>query len=524
MGTSPCSSPARNTTSHSRPLAAWKVASTTASRPGSGSSPRRVARRPPRKAEQVADGSVARCSRARRCRLSSRPRRSADWPVPPAPRGRSGPGPAVASSASSRRSGRTAASRLSGGRRPISARAAADLRLVEEGAAAAQAERDARGLQRPLEQHQLGVGAGEHRHLAPTDLADPQTQGGGDGVGLLLVGGIRIDRRHGAAGLVGPHAAWRGRRADGGHGAVENCVGHGQDLGCGSVVVVEPDDLSPREPPGEAGEVGRIGAVPRVDGLVGVPDHAEVGSTVAPRLQQPELQGVDVLELVDEQVAEAPALGRAEPAVVLQGGGAEQQEVVEVDLVLAPLLVLVALVEAGDRIRSQRRPATGGGRGRLVAAGRHHPGLGPLDLGGHVGRLRPVFPPPRRQQLGQDPDLAVEDGRRALVVVGPPPPELAVGDRVEGAGGHLLPDAELAQPGAELRRRPAGEGEGQDVRGDRGSLRHPPGDAPGEDAGLARPGAGEDAQGGGVGDDCLPLGVVEPVEKPAGGSTGRAVA
>ena len=121
-------------------------------------------------------------------------------------------------------------------------------------------------------------------------------------------------------------------------------------------------------------------------------------------------------------------------------------------------------------------------------------------------------------QLGQHPDLAVEDGRRALVVVGPPPPELAVGDGVEGAGRHLLPDAELAQPGAELRRRPPGEGEGEDVGGEGGALRHPPGDAPGEHAGLARPGAGEDAQGGGVGDHGLPLGVVEPVEKPAAGA------
>ena len=213
--------------------------------------------------------------------------------------------------------------------------------------------------------------------------------------GLLLVGGIRIDRGHRAAGLVGPHPAWRRRRSDGGHGAVEDGVGHGQDLGAGPVVVVEPDDLRPREPLGEAGEVGGIGAVPRVDGLVGVADDAEVGSIVAPRLEQPELQGVDVLELVDEQVAEAPALGRAEPAVVLQGGGAEQQEVVEVDLVLAPLLVLVPLVQLGDDARRQRRAATGGGRGRLVAGGGHHPGLGPLDLGGHVGRRGPVFPPPR---------------------------------------------------------------------------------------------------------------------------------
>src|SRR5687768_17771018 len=44
--------------------------------------------------------------------------------------------------------------------------------------------------------------------------------------------------------------------------------------------------------------------VPPVDGLVRIAYHAEVVTVAEPAAEQPELQGVDVLELVDEQRSE----------------------------------------------------------------------------------------------------------------------------------------------------------------------------------------------------------------------------
>ena len=64
---------------------------------------------------------------------------------------------------------------------------------------------------------------------------------------------------------------------------------------------------------------------------MGVAHHEHVPPVAAPRLEQPELQRVDVLELVDEEVAEAPALGGGEAGVALDGAGARAEQVVEVD-------------------------------------------------------------------------------------------------------------------------------------------------------------------------------------------------
>ena len=173
------------------------------SRPGSGSSPRSVARRPPRKPEQVADGSVARCSRARRCRLSR-------WPAAGLGGGgpRSGPGGLLL--------GQFAQVGQGGGQQAVG-RPPADLgqRAPDLGCSRnVPPPRSRKGTpaaaQGPLEQHQLGVGAGEDRHLAPADLAHPQPQRGGDGGRLLAVGGIGSDSGRPGRRAGGP--ASRGHR------------------------------------------------------------------------------------------------------------------------------------------------------------------------------------------------------------------------------------------------------------------------------------------------------------------------
>ena len=81
-----------------------------------------------------------------------------------------------------------------------------------------------------------------------------------------------------------------------------------------------------------------------------------------------------------------------------------------------------------------------------------------------------------------------------------------VGEAVERAAGDALGDSEAAEAVAELLGCLAGECDGDDGTRVGGAVEDPAGDAPGEDTGLAGPGAGEDAQGGGVGEDGLGLG------------------
>ena len=127
-----------------------------------------------------------------------------------------------------------------------------------------------------------------------------------------------------------------------------------------------------------------VGAVPPVDGLVGVAHHAEVGSTVQPGVEKLELERVHVLELVHVQVAEPPPLGVGKPLVGGQGPTALVEQVVEVD---HPLLFFDLLVLPKDPGHSGRRqgevPLSGLG-GIRVGLRSDAPGLGPLDLSHHV--------------------------------------------------------------------------------------------------------------------------------------------
>src|SRR5205807_2305519 len=91
---------------------------------------------------------------------------------------------------------------------------------------------------------------------------------------------------------------------------------------------------------------------------------------------------------------------------------------------------------------------------------------------------------------------------------------------MERARRHLVAYAELGQPGAELARGPAGEGEGEHVAGIGRAAGHAPGDAPGEGPRLARPGAGEDAERGRRAGDGLGLGRVEARQQVGAGDLG----
>ena len=127
-----------------------------------------------------------------------------------------------------------------------------------------------------------------------------------------------------------------------------------------------------------------------------------------------------------------PADDGGELGVALQGVGQPPEQVVEVDHAPAGLLGLVPLVERGDLAGRAGSGPPGGGDGRLVALGGDQPGLGPLDLAGHLGR----FGPDRRaaaEQGGEDPRLALEQRRDGLAPVEPAPAQLCQGQAVERA-------------------------------------------------------------------------------------------
>jgi hypothetical protein len=90
-------------------------------------------------------------------------------------------------------------------------------------------------------------------------------------------------------------------------------VGEGDDLRGGAVVADEVNDGRPGVIGPELPQVLGRRAGEGVDGLPRVADHAQLGALPQPRVQQQLLQRVDVLELIDHEIAE----GRVD----LTGGG-----------------------------------------------------------------------------------------------------------------------------------------------------------------------------------------------------------
>ena len=198
----------------------------------------------------------------------------------------------------------------------------------------------------------LGVGAVQHRQLRPRRLRGvrlPQLRR--DTPGLVLLRLVRGDGRDrtarphpdpGAAPRVAV-AQHRLRRAD--------------DLGGGAVVAVEAQDRRAREMAGEVAQVARVSAPEPVDRLVRVTHREQVGAVAEPAVQQPQLRGADILELVDEEVPEPPPLPGRELGVLLERVTAPPEQIVEVGQAPPALLPLVARVDGGQLGRGAgRRP------------------------------------------------------------------------------------------------------------------------------------------------------------------------
>ena len=87
------------------------------------------------------------------------------------------------------------------------------------------------------------------------------------------------------------------------------------DLGRAPMVDRQPDDLDAGEPIGDVPEERRIGPVEAVDRLRRVADHEQVVDPVSEQVDEPVLERVEVLRLVDQHVAIAPAGGGGELGV-----------------------------------------------------------------------------------------------------------------------------------------------------------------------------------------------------------------
>ena len=99
----------------------------------------------------------------------------------------------------------------------------------------------------------------------------------------------------------------------------------------------------------EAEQVLGRGAGEGVDRLGRVADDAEVAPLPQPQVEQALLERVDVLVLVDDEVAVLAAHGPGDLVVLAQDADGEQQDVLEVDDPALGLDLLVGGEEPGHR-------------------------------------------------------------------------------------------------------------------------------------------------------------------------------
>ncbi|MEA3219929.1 MAG: hypothetical protein OZX49_01025 [Immundisolibacter sp.] len=370
----------------------------------------------------------------------------------------------------------------------------ANLGPVEEALAAVHAVLDAPHHERFLEGTRLGIGAVQDGRFGARvagggpglDLLDHEA-----GLVLLVVGGVQADRF--AAAGVGPQVLAQALAVVGDQG-----IGGGQDGAGGAVVLFQADDLDVRELALELAHVLHLGAAPAVDGLVVVADREQAGVRPGEVAQPGVLQGVGVLELVDQDVPEAPPVVVAQHRLLHPQFVRAQQQFAKVHHAAALAGGLVAAVQLGQH-------GAVGKALRVHVAGALALVLAGVDEGGDLGRLERLVAQFLEQALDQ-PLLVVgvqdlEGFRQAgLAPVGA---QQAVGDAVKRAHPHAprRHRYQLADALAHLGRGLVGEGDGQNLQR-RGTLDlDQPGDAVRQHAGLAAAGAGQH-QGGlaGVGD------------------------
>ena len=268
--------------------------------------------------------------------------------------------------------------------------------------------------------------------------------------------------------------------------------GDGEDVAARTVVALEPDHPRAGKVFFEAEDVVDVRPAPAVDRLVVVADAADVAAALRQETQPQVLDGVGVLVLVDQNVAEAALKAGEHVGVLAEKPQRFEQQIAEIDRVQRFQPRLIGGVE--------RRAAPGGEcrRFRWGNVLRIDAAVLPAVDGARQRPGRPalVVEVLRLQNLLQEPQLIVriEDGE-----VRPKADEFGVhaqdfhADRMERAEpGHALMGAgEDADPLAHLARRLVGEGDGQDLVRPRPSRGDQMGDPGRQHPRLADAGAGK---------------------------------
>src|SRR3990167_6981167 len=278
----------------------------------------------------------------------------------------------------------------------------------------------------------------------------------------------------------------------------DEVVGRVEDVAVAAVVLLQLDLLLHVELTHEVLHVAHARTAKGVDALVVIAhgDHAAVRLEAAVHLVTRELlepqvlQAVGVLELVHQDVREAPLVVRADGVVVAQQFVAAQHQLAEINHALALALVFVELVDLDLLARIRVLPLhVARAQALFLATGNEILQLlGRKALVVHVVLLAQALD--GRELVLRVQDLEGLRQARRLVVRA----QQTVAQAMKGADPHAahVHRQHGGQPRHHLLGGLVGEGDGQDAAGRGLAGREQPGDARGEHARLARTGAGQD--------------------------------
>ena len=384
-----------------------------------------------------------------------------------------------------------------------------DFGALEKAHAAIHAVGHLLGQQGFFDRPRLHVGAVQHRHIgvaAAIAYPLPRPLHRVTGLVHLVVGRIQVDRV--ALPGLGPQLL-----ADAVRVVFDHRIGRGQDVAGGAVVLLQADGLRAREVLQEALYVLDLGPAPAIDGLVIVTDHEHLASLPGQHADEGVLDGVGVLELVHQQVAETGTVMGQQRRVVAQQLVRAQQQLGKVDQPGAVTALLVGRIGLAH-----------GFRPRIMRSGLDVLGTPALVLllvdppGNLLGRVLGIIDFQRLDHALDQPQLVIavehlEAFRQPRL--GKMQPQQAVGQAMEGADPHpaaagrqLRIDAVAHFAGGLV-----GEGHREDAMGWHAHDFMQPGDAVGQHPGLAGTGAGKDQVVSGRRGNGLALGCVEPVEQ-----------
>ena len=330
---------------------------------------------------------------------------------------------------------------------------------------------------------ELGVGAGEHGNLAGSN--EPRI-GAYDVVGDTARFGLGIgpSKLLDSCAIAAVGNEISRLAADG-----EDMHARPNDLWSTAVVDREPDDLDPGKAGLDVDQERRVGTVESVDRLCRIANQEQVITTGAEKVDEPMLQRVEVLGLVDQEVPESPPQRVGELRVVLHVTNDERQHVVEID----DAALALELLEVGEHRSCSFDPCV---RASLLTPGRRS-----IVVCGDATRRRPIdladqavdaAPLRRIEHVAHQPPTIGDDIARPAPGVFPTLLQHRKHHRVERASLDTLTHAQAGETTTEFTGGLAGEGQRQRVA----RIGLLSGDAPCnatcEHSGLAGAGTGDD--------------------------------